>query len=359
MRRKSNQSRFTRLERILIICWGDPRSRIPKYLILTGLAMLANPWWLPIVYSVAIKYLELSSEPFDATQTSMTWTGWILFGIGIALYLRRKPPLFFPEPHFAEVNVALFGTEDKQEIILAAPITKPRVLEFPVALQIGNPGDATLNDIEIYLRMPRMLCWGGENNAVLHCPDGSKITIEPVAGSDKRQSFVCKVASLHPSQTIVALLPLSLANETKGSATVPLNKGTNQSVSIEFDYSYMVDLTVHSEDQPPVSRSYNIQVINTKEHTIEEYLKLKNTTFRKKLNERLASMTLWQRLRFRLHIKQLIIYELNEDQIQPDDQHPIDRTIEDAKFHRYEGILSDYGYIVPAANVEPKQTPKT
>lgn len=72
---------------------GDPKTRIPKLLILAGLPMVASPWWQPLVNGLAVKYLHVSQELLDAAETSLVASGWTLVVIGVLLYLRATRSL--------------------------------------------------------------------------------------------------------------------------------------------------------------------------------------------------------------------------------------------------------------------------
>lgn len=346
------KDRLTRIERILILWWGDPRSRVPNLVILVGLAMLANPWWLPVVYAAAITYLQLAPEPFYSAEKTMSWTGWIVFVVGVLLYLRPKSSLFATELVDSEVSIALFGSDEDRNIVLAVPLVSGHILEFPLNLEIGNEGEVSLNDVEAYLRMPKMLCFGGAKNFEIQFDGSSKIRVEPVASSDKRQSFVYLIDTLHPKQGAVLRIPLSLTSETVAGGSVEFSDGDRQrSFKYQFEYTFMVDLTLHSADRPPVSRSCRVHVINTNEGSIEEKLNERNLRYKEDLTKKLEAMTSWQRLRFRPIVKPVFVYEVKDDQIQRDATNKIDRFVEGATMEKSEGLLSEHGYFIPAAGV--------
>ncbi len=70
---------------------GDPKTRIPKILILAGLPMVTSPWWLPIVYGLFSTWLGLDQALFDSVELYSMISGWCLVLVGIGLYIRATP----------------------------------------------------------------------------------------------------------------------------------------------------------------------------------------------------------------------------------------------------------------------------
>ena len=72
---------------------GDPRSRVAKLLIVAGIALIAAPWWQPIVQNLAVRHLNIDESFLANTDRTMFVSGWCLVIGGIALYayLKRIP----------------------------------------------------------------------------------------------------------------------------------------------------------------------------------------------------------------------------------------------------------------------------
>lgn len=83
---------------------GDPKTRIPKLLIVAGIPLVASPWWQPVINGLVVKYLDVNQSILDFAETSLVVSGWLLILLGIVLYIRatRRPQIHLP----ATVNEA-------------------------------------------------------------------------------------------------------------------------------------------------------------------------------------------------------------------------------------------------------------
>ena len=72
---------------VLTLVWGDPSSRIPKLLIVGGIALIGSPWWLPIFYDVLEKWTGIDTEPAVQFDYWMFGSGWVLVVLGSFLWI--------------------------------------------------------------------------------------------------------------------------------------------------------------------------------------------------------------------------------------------------------------------------------
>ena len=76
---------------VLRLWFGDPRTRIPKFLIVASIPLIASPWWQPVLYSTLDQWLQLDLSIIEHADQLMFVSGWILLAIGIGLYLYVRP----------------------------------------------------------------------------------------------------------------------------------------------------------------------------------------------------------------------------------------------------------------------------
>lgn len=76
--------------RIAVLWFGDPKARFAKGFVLAGIALVAAPWWQPILQKLAVQRLGIPDEFLANADTGMFWSGWGLIAIGIALYIWIK-----------------------------------------------------------------------------------------------------------------------------------------------------------------------------------------------------------------------------------------------------------------------------
>jgi hypothetical protein len=70
--------------------FGDPAIRFAMFFAVSGVALIAAPWWQPILQEAAIKQFGLSESAFSGTEKGLFWSGWILITVAIALYVWQK-----------------------------------------------------------------------------------------------------------------------------------------------------------------------------------------------------------------------------------------------------------------------------
>jgi hypothetical protein len=70
--------------------FGDPNSRFPKFVFISGVALIAARWWQPVVQQLAVKYFGLPSSSLADFDHTMFWSGWGLVGVGLCLYVWGK-----------------------------------------------------------------------------------------------------------------------------------------------------------------------------------------------------------------------------------------------------------------------------
>ena len=80
-----------RLERIGRLIFGNPETRLPKAIVFSGLAIISAPWWEPFAQQLLVKYFDLEDDSiFGNLDLYVRISGWILFVIGIWLYIKKS-----------------------------------------------------------------------------------------------------------------------------------------------------------------------------------------------------------------------------------------------------------------------------
>ncbi|MEQ1828154.1 MAG: hypothetical protein ABL921_19500 [Pirellula sp.] len=70
--------------------WGDPSTRFPKIVFLSGIALIAAPWWQPVFQQIVLKFFKLPEGPLANFDHKMFWSGWVVVAISVCLYLWPK-----------------------------------------------------------------------------------------------------------------------------------------------------------------------------------------------------------------------------------------------------------------------------
>src|SRR3954468_22458321 len=82
-------SAYEAIYKIIRLWLGDPRTRLPKLLIVAALPFISTQWWQPIINDLAARHLGVDRAYLDATNEAASVSGWVLLSIGIAIYIYR------------------------------------------------------------------------------------------------------------------------------------------------------------------------------------------------------------------------------------------------------------------------------
>lgn len=73
---------------VLKLWWGNPKTRFPRFMALTGTPLITSPWWQSLVLGIASKLLDADLKMSQQTEDRTFWSGWALIAIGTGLYIR-------------------------------------------------------------------------------------------------------------------------------------------------------------------------------------------------------------------------------------------------------------------------------
>ncbi|QDV55393.1 hypothetical protein Mal33_13640 [Rosistilla oblonga] len=78
---------------VLSLVWGDPITRIPKFLLVAGVSLIASPWWLPFIYQVVETRFGIDTRLAAKVDIAVFISGWVLVALGMGLWVHaRKNP---------------------------------------------------------------------------------------------------------------------------------------------------------------------------------------------------------------------------------------------------------------------------
>jgi hypothetical protein len=243
-----------------------------------------------------------------------------------------------------DIKLSLLGDHETDFFGIALPFAPERIFELPLALSVENAGQKTAREIELYLRVPKRLLYGGSGVAQFQF-DGpaEKMKAAVVARTDQLETILISIPSLHPQQSVGLDLKLSLSGQTLGedSAKMSVKDGT-LTVRYRFAYSHVIEAIVAQTDRPTLSRSYHFVVIDTAKNTISEYFKDQRKKPRRVLGKGRPGVK---------------VFEFEVTSIERNTCTQIDRPKSGASCKVYEGVvLPDGRYFIPSANVDPRGT---
>lgn len=66
---------------------GDPRTKIPKYLVLAGIAAISSQWWQPYLHVFLEEFFGAEIDTILISDQKLYVGGWVLIAIGLLAYL--------------------------------------------------------------------------------------------------------------------------------------------------------------------------------------------------------------------------------------------------------------------------------
>jgi len=75
---------------IALLWFGDPNARFAKFFAVGGFALVAAPWWQPVLQQLAVKHLGIPDTFLANADGAMFWSGWVLIAIALGLYVWVK-----------------------------------------------------------------------------------------------------------------------------------------------------------------------------------------------------------------------------------------------------------------------------
>lgn len=252
----------------------------------------------------------------------------------------------------ADIQVRLFDEEETESFIAVLPITKGRILEFPLPIYIANKGKKTANDIEIYLRLNKDLAYGGYSDWNVEGPDiGVKFT-HMLMGNFI--TFMWQIPMLNPNRVNNFNIPLSIRNETSFLEKVKINHedSTEKTFLVEIEYAFELHVMVSFRDHQPYGRRFTLKIINCVDDEVTSVLNKHNELIKSEYKKHPPKYKL-KRLfnpmdRFGLH--RIVVVYVKDDKVNKDDRSPIDR-INERQLIWCQGVQDVRGMFIPAIGI--------
>lgn len=336
--------------KIFLLLYGDPRTRISKLLIGSGILLIIVPWWQPILQALIVKHLSLDASLLEGADRWALMSGWILIVVGVILYWRASTQPVTPKPI---LKLSVFD-QNSRSILLAAPLRKGRVLEYTLQIMLENTGGATARDFEIIVSMPKAMCHGGSEVVEFSFQSDRRIlTGQTLPRTGERQYFLLECDRLHPKQVGSIRLPISFGIASLAATKIRSKTADGVEVEAFVDGHYTLYTILHCADCEPIVTDIKIRVVNTYDSDVSKVLNRINRVISKRHVQQLKAMSLWSRLRYRMSSEKIAVVVLEASQMEHDKDLPIDRPAKGSTVTVASGKLLDAGFFIPAFKVLP------
>jgi hypothetical protein len=287
---------------------------------------------------------DIDPTPFDMTIEiilgAVALATTIVFGIVAAVQTHRATKFSKlaarAEGTFAksDIKILLFG-EEVRNVILAAPITKGRLLKIKLPFRIANTSDQkTAHEVEILIRLPKLL-----SQVDFGCSTVSKTKGSIVSETETLQRIEIQIESIHPEQKYDLPLPACLVRETVAQLNIPDLK-TKDGVLVDakfyLDYEYRLDFVIMQRDQKPIVADFGVTIFDCSGQTVEGILAAANARFR------MRQIPLRKKTD---RVEPFLLVEYKAEDVVRGTDLPVDEIRTEALLTLCHGVVTDRGYI--------------
>jgi hypothetical protein len=256
-----------------------------------------------------------------------------------------------------DLKLSFQGYDLDTPFVILAPIREDRLIEFPAVLRVGNEGAKTAREIELILRIPKPLFYGGSKN-VKFTTDSPKdsYALRPIASSENLETLMMSAASLNPGAGTGIEWTLSLMHETLHTVRFAAEfADQTKGVAVKVALQWVLDVVVTQADRPALSARISITVLDTTELGPTETLRRYNRTF-----GRPVSAKHWPRTTI-FEGRHTVAFVVPEETLErnPEQRHEAIFRIKDGGMSFYDGATTPNGFCFPGLDVFPIDPPPT
>lgn len=174
----------------------------------------------------------------------------------------------------AEIDLYTFGHKERDRFIIAVPLSLG-IWEIPLNIDIINSGNKLAEAIEIYLKINKELMYGGVGVPTIASPNVKEAkVIEPHDKTEPLQTVVITIRDIYPGQSVIFYWPLSIRSRTIGPHEIPVTSkdGINYVVHSWISFSYPMTLTISHKHGKPISKNFEIQVIDCESRSVAKFM---------------------------------------------------------------------------------------
>lgn len=245
------------------------------------------------------------------------------------------------------LRIALMGEQQITDLMVAVPIRQNRIVEFPMIWTFANKGEKSARDVEIFIRLPRELCYSGAETAAATFTfqtEMKKLSARSVSTTKHLETQIVFADTLHPGQTFTlsGAISLRLSTFLRRTASVQA-KDRPMSVAYSAEFQYTFDVIIAQADEPVAASHFTLGVIDTSNQTAAEFLT--------EYNSRLVEQKPGGKRRGGKVLGDFRLIEVRADQLVADKELPIDRLRDGEAVSYAHGVRFTDGYWVPAIGV--------
>lgn len=187
------------------------------------------------------------------------------------------------------------ATYDNTHYLFALPLGRAKALVLPFHYVLYNTGDASAEDVTLFVRMSKELHFGGHIRATqtsgLPGP-----TMFLASDTDHTQTHALNLAHLNPGSAASINDLLSISTETIIEHRVKVESDPPVQVTAWIEFNWVIDFTIMQKDEMPLSRRISIGVIDITTKTSLECIEEYNAVLEKDAARKRAGMPWWKRI---------------------------------------------------------------
>jgi hypothetical protein len=249
-----------------------------------------------------------------------------------------------------DLQLSFMGHALQVRTIVAAPFREGRVFELPVNFVLKNNGAKTAREIELYLRLPKELLYGGSEMSTFKLKSPLKtLACKVVATSENLETLLISIPSLNPGAGFAWTSTWSLLHETVVDAKVPV-KFSDGTLDVPFvaEFAWHIVVLLVQADHPPISSSVSLEVLDTRGASADRALAQHNA----RIGSAVLSYKKRSRKQRNKNDEPVALFVVAADALDHDPKYPVDRPKANA-LKSYQGFKTRHGLLVPELGVIP------
>jgi len=253
----------------------------------------------------------------------------------------------------ADIQVSLFDEEETESFIAMLPITKDRILEFPLPIYIVNKGERTADDIEIHLRLNKDFAYGGMVDMTAKGPDIGVRFTHMLMGNF--MTLMWQIPILNPNRVNNFNFPLSIRNETLFQKKVKINheNSDGKTFLVAIEYALELHVMVCFRNHKPYGRRFTLKIINCVDDEAISVLNKHNELIKSEYQKHPPKYKLKRLFNpfDRLGLHRIVVVYVKNNKVVKDNRVPIDR-INEKDLVWCQGVQDIRGMFIPAIGIK-------
>lgn len=161
------------------------------------------------------------------------------------------------------------------DFYIVAPLREGEAIDFPTLFTIKNDGQKTAREVELLLRYPKPLLYGGTDDSKFEFTVPlESVKIRSVANSANLETMLLSIPSINPGIGMGIDSRISVVFETSHTTKVTAQFLDGQhDLALKYRFSWLITTVLTQADQPAITSQIKITVLDLKDQSFDETIR--------------------------------------------------------------------------------------